>query len=175
MHGTDGDGDGECDTDDACTDGGPITRHRLKIRNLDTPEGDDKLNYRGTIVVPVTPAIDPATNGVRFLLTDASDGVVLDATVPGGSGWKTNRRGITWSYRNPAGPEGITKVLITSRRKSPGTLGFSVAGKNGSYAVASSGLPVKGTVVIAETTGQCGETVFPACSFKKGESTLVCK
>ena len=125
------------------------------------------------------------------------NGTVLDATIPGGAynsvtkvGWKVNSSHTTWNYRN-AGTStplisGINKVVIKDRStKSPGLVQFSVGGKNGSYPVPPSKIPVKGTIVIDSPkamTGQCGEATFPgpppaipACIFYSSGATLKCK
>src|SRR5213079_2995001 len=53
---------------------------KLTIAGLSTPPGDDRLKLRGemTLPFPFSPALDPATSGVRILITDASAATVLD-------------------------------------------------------------------------------------------------
>src|SRR5205823_2218794 len=94
----DSDGDGIGDACDPCNNIVPVfaIKQRVRIRNLNTPPGDDRLRFKGVITVPVTPPIDPATKGVRIMLEDATRVRVLDAIIPGGfdaasgTGWKTN-------------------------------------------------------------------------------------
>ncbi len=156
------------------------TKVRLKLTKQLTPEGDDGLLFKGRMVVPTTPPIDPAANGVRVLVTDASSAtgaIVVDATIPGGTGWKTNNAGTRWRYANPAGIGGITKVRIAEKASAPGSLKFSIKGAHGSFAVAASALPVKGTLVIDSPiaiTGQCGEATPPCRVVAKGK-TILCR
>jgi hypothetical protein len=175
----DADNDGIGDACDPCNNIVPVfaTNARLKLTKQLTPEGDDGLVFTGTMVVPTTPTIDPTTNGVRVLVYDVTKTAVLDVTVPGGANWKT-KKGAQWRYKNPAGFDGITKVQITAKKKSaPGTLKFKIMGKNGSFTVAQSQLPVFGTLVIDSpmaTTGQCG-VATPPCHVRAGGKTILCK
>jgi hypothetical protein len=183
---TDGDSDGVGDACDPCNNIVPVfaTKARLKIGKLNTPPGDDRLKLKGIITVPTTPAINPAVKGVRILLNGAGGTTILDTTIAGGNGWKTNATGTAWLWRNPAGNSGIIKVRLKTRSSKPGQLRFSVTGKNGSFPVAPADAPVKATLVIDSplaTTGQCGEVVFPgpspspSCTFTPSGSTLRCK
>ena len=188
----DSDGDGIGDACDPCNNIVPVfaIKQRVRIRNLNTPPGDDRLRFKGVITVPVTPPIDPATKGVRIMLEDATRVRVLDAIIPGGfdaasgTGWKTNPAGTAWRYRDPRGPSGIVRVRVRSRRATPGRLRFIVIGRHGSYALSPTRMPVKGTMIIDSplaTTGQCGEALFtgpapaPHCAFNLSGSTLRCR
>ena len=74
------------------------TAASLKIGNLTTPGGDDTLALRGSITVPLSPPIDPSLHGLRLLLDDAAGERALDATLPGGAGWKANRGRTAWTW-----------------------------------------------------------------------------
>jgi hypothetical protein len=183
---TDSDGDGIADACDPCSNVVPVfaSKARIKIRNLATPLGDDRLNFRGIVVVPTMPAIDPATKGVRILLGGAAGPTMLDAIIPGGAGWRTNSAHTAWRFRSKTEVHGIVKVTLKSRTSRPGMLRFTVVGKKGSYPVAQDEMPMKGTIVIDSPiarTGQCGEAVFPGpspiphCAFNATGNAMLCK
>jgi hypothetical protein len=98
----DGDGDGTCNADEPCVGGTAIAGAKLILKKQGTPAGDDSLKLSGLMAVPGTPAIDPATNGVRLVIEDAG-GTVAFAVIPGGAGWKV-----------PA-PSGSTPIPSASR------------------------------------------------------------
>src|SRR5690606_16817943 len=52
-----------------------------------------------------------ATNGVRLVVAG-----VLDVTIPGGEGWKTNRAGTRWRYSDPKGLRGAVRALDVADR-----------------------------------------------------------
>ena len=186
----DGDGDGRGDVCDPCTGQGTIGKPKLTIGGLSTPSGDDRLKVRGEITppFPFSPALDPAASGVRILITDATGATVLDGVIPGGpydyatqTGWKSNSSRTRWSYRNGLGGiGGIVKVALKIG-SSPWLLQFSASGRNGTYAVAPTGLPVHVTFAVDASAGQCGEVSFagpppsPSCAFSSSGRTLGCK
>jgi len=180
----DGDGDGRGDACDPCTNVFHIfaQKGRIKLTKLDTAPGDDGMLFKGMLSgVPLEPTIDPFTNGIRVIIENTlPGGAFLDVTVPGGAGWKANKKGVR--YANKAGFEGLTKIKLKLPRKFPGRVKFSVAGKNLSFGnVATDNL--KGTLVIdlpMAVDGQCGEAIFPnqtggACKMNKKGSKLSCR
>src|SRR6266849_8973789 len=118
----DSDHDGIGDACDPCTNIVPVfaSKERIRIVNLGTPPGDDRLKLSGIMTVPTSPPIDPPAKGVRVMLNDAAGHTMLDAVIPGGTGWTTNAAGTRWRYRNPSGVLGITKVELASRGGQPG-------------------------------------------------------
>lgn len=151
---------------------------KLTLTKVLAPSGDDKLSMKGeaTLAAPFSPPLDPVANGVRLIVRDGTDGLVVDATIAGGTydpatrtGWRVNGTGRTWTYR-AAGtqPQGITTVGLKTVSKTPGLVKFKVKGKNGTYAVDTLNpavLPLRATLILdppAATTGQCIELTFPA-------------
>jgi len=186
----DSDHDGIGDACDPCSNIVPVfaVKPRVRITRLNVP-GGERMRFKGSITVPTSPPIDPATKGVRVLIHDTQGAPLLDVNVPGGFnptsrvGWKANKGHTAWRYRNPSGFQSITKIMVRGRRKTPGSLRFLVVGQNGTYPMSPSRMPARGTMVIDSpfaTTGQCGEAFFtaapaPHCSFKARGKTMVCK
>jgi len=192
----DTDDDGLGDACDPCTNTHLTlsVKTRLTIAHVYPPGGDDTIKYSGILTnLAATPPIDPSTKGIRIVITDATGGTVLDAMLPGGAydfttgiGWKRNVLGTSFSYLNRSGItlHGITNVSLRLSATTPGVAKFSVSGKNGSYPIVASRLPLKGTFVVdapVAQTGQCGESLFPSqigtpgCFFKAATGTVKCR
>jgi len=182
----DRDGDGLCDADDPCTGAATVDQPKLTITKLATPPGDDKLAFKGQMMLPFpfSPALDPGSRGARVLL-EGTAGALLDVTIPGGAfdptthtGWRANTAGTAWTYKSPTGVLGIRKVQVKTVPTQPGLVRFAVAGKNGSYPVAPSDLPLRATMVLDALSGECGEASFtapmPTCAFDATGNTLRC-
>jgi hypothetical protein len=179
----DADGDGVCDAD--CAAPAAVDKPKLKLRRQNTAPGDDALTFSGRMTIPQSPALDPVTAGVRVAIDDADGRAVVDVVVPGGAydaftrtGWKVNGSGTTWTYRNPAGVVGITKVSVKTSSGTPGLVVFRVTGRNGAYDAAGTTLPLHGLFALG-AAGQGGLATFAgpdrACALNATGATLVCK
>jgi len=184
----DGDGDGIGNACDPCTNVHDIlaTKHKLTIRKINTPPGDDSVMFRGTFTgVPTSPTIEPQNRGLRIVIDDSDSATpaILDVTIPGGTGWKANNAHTSFRYSNKLGFQGITRASLRLNSRIPGQVKFSVSGKKGSWPVVVSKLPLVGTIVIdtpAATTGQCGEAKWPgpgspSCTVNGASSIVTCK
>lgn len=71
-----------------------------------------KMLLRANAVMPKPwTAIDPPVNGVRLTIAG-----VVDAVIPGGTGWTTQANGSRWSYRDSSGQHaGVTRVDLIDR------------------------------------------------------------
>ena len=183
-----GDTDATGDACDPCTNPASLTEPLLQVRKLDTPAGDDRLTVRGAIglPLPIAPALDPASRGLRLLIT-TSAGSAVDITLPPGAyssatqtGWKSNSAATKWSYRNPTGTQGITRAGVKLSSTPPGTVKVSMVGRDGAYPVAP--LPPTVTVILDPpfaASGQCAEVAFtgpgPVCRGNASGSTVTCR
>lgn len=189
--------DGNLENNDGCDSGCTlecavsVNQAKIALSRLDTPPGDDKLFFRGSVRLsfPFSPPLDPHANGVRLLL-DNAHGPVVDVAVPGGqydratgTGWRTNRARTLWAYlnRSPAAPGGVFKIVVRDRSaRTPGLVKFLVRGRAGSYTVPADGLPVRGRIVLHPPAGQCATASFPgpapapSCAFDRSRRTLRC-
>ena len=173
------DGDGVCDADDPCP--AAVATETLKIGKLNGPRGDS-LKLAGEMTVPsFSPAPDPIANGAHVELSGAA-GTILDVVIPGGpfssgsqSGWKMNKAGNAWTYKNRAGLMGIIKVLVKTAGDTPGFVKFVVVGKNGSFPVTPADLPLHASMALdpPSSVGLCGDATH-TCTFNAKGNTLNC-
>src|SRR6185369_7652177 len=179
----DAEADGVCDAD--CAGPAAVDKPKLRLRRQNTAPGDDALTFSGRMTIPQSPALDPVTGGARVVVDDADGRSVVDVGVPGGAydaftrtGWKVNGSGTAWTYRNPAGVVGITKVSVKKNIGTPGLVVFKVTGKNGAYDATGTTLPLHGVFVLG-AAGQGGLATFAgpdrACAFNGNGATLACK
>jgi hypothetical protein len=173
----DADGDGRGDACDPCNNIVPVfaTRARLLVKKLQAPPADEVLVFKGKMEIPTEPTIDPVANGVRVMVESnlLAAAPVLDAIVPGGEGWKANKKGTKWRYKSTTNPDGIRKIKMKLGRRNP-VLKFTVKAKPGTFPVSEADLPLLGTFIVDSPmamTGQCGEAEFPGTD-KKNRCTL---
>ncbi len=166
------------------------TKAKLVLKGFNRPPGQDRLVFKGVVSgLPTTPPLDPVASGIRLLIEGANGtGNVLDVTVPPGAfspttgtGWKGNAGGTNFSYRNPAGIDGITKVRLRVEPNAPGLLKFAVVGKNGvinaGYPIAPAQLPLTAILVLDTpigANGQCGQASFAGSACRANLAVVRC-
>jgi hypothetical protein len=171
----------------------PVAKAKLVLAKIDTPPGDDRLDFRGDVQLPapISPPLDPVSTGVRLRID--SDASILDVTVPPGAytkaagvGWKVDKKvpptRWTWVDRSATPPGGIVRVVVRDRSaRTPGLVRFRVRGKNGSYPVSPGSEPGTALLVLDHPTAeQCAEASFSgapgaSCAFDSRGRKLVCK
>jgi len=144
-----------------------------------------ELGFWGSLVVSECSTTKDEYKRFLEIVIDDTAGTVLDATIPGGAfsnppdkGWKVNGLGTKWTYSDLSTSRigGISQVVIQNKSAStPGLVTFTVTGKKGSYAVASTALPVTAHIRFAASGQECGDAAFSSCTFNKPGSTLKCK
>lgn len=179
----DTDADAACDADQACVGGVAVTKPRLSLTKVAAPGGDDGLKLTGEMIIPTSPALDPATKGARVLIEDAN-GAVADVTIPPGaystatkSGWKANAAGTSFTFTSKTGVSGIVKVTVKSIPSTPGRVKFGVTGKKGTFTTTPGALPLEASFVL-DGNAQCGAAEFsgPAvCAFNATQTVVKCK
>ncbi|MEW6269255.1 MAG: hypothetical protein AB1689_08170, partial [Thermodesulfobacteriota bacterium] len=184
----DGDGDGDCDAVDVCTNvgGGQVFESKPKSRlvlskiNTDATAGNDGLTISAFFTLPAGHSfaeIEPDLQGVRVVLL-AQDGTPrLDVAVPGGLydkltkvGWKRSGNGKAWRFtdRSASPTGGINQVVINDKNttKTPRRVKVLVKGKKSTYPVTGPDAPVQAIVTLgddaAAAAGLCGESAYVA-------------
>jgi hypothetical protein len=210
--GIDRDGDGVFDTDevDAGTDpdsdlslpppaltcGGAVLVDKpvLRVARNGGVPSDERLTLRGEFLL-APGSLDPRAAGFRFKVVDKDGNPVFqraigrgDPLVKNGPGWKVNKKGTRWVYRDRKAVAGdIVRIAVIDRSiKTPGLYRFRVVGRNGDFDVPVAGLPLSVVVVpggpAEGSDGFCGSRVFnadgdprPACRATANGATVICR
>jgi hypothetical protein len=158
----DADGDGTPDRCDPCTNGGPISRARLKIRG-------DSFTLSGRIALaPATlAALDLRARGVWVRVIDAVGHGIVQFDLSGtdiaphvADDWQVAANGNKWIRRFTGRPRQQLKV---SRVPATSMVTFAVRGKTNVLPAPPPPFPLRLQLVFdppAATTGQCGEATF---------------
>ncbi|HLK10919.1 MAG TPA: hypothetical protein VKW76_06025 [Candidatus Binatia bacterium] len=174
----DRDGNGVCDADQPCVGPATITRAALRLGKLTAAPGHATLAFRGEMMLPAQPPLDPPARGARLLVTDGAGSILYDVQLPGGTlrrggtGWKHRRHG--WVYRGDRKRGGVVRLTIETDARIPGLVRFRAVATKGAFTVTPGDLPLRATMVL-DADGQCGETAFmPSACARKHESMLRC-
>lgn len=180
-----------------CGSSSVIQNARVLIRNNADPRGDETLLVQGEWTLTVTsPPVDPIAYGVRLRVDDATGQPLFNRVIGRGEpigqgfpGWKVNRSGTRWTYRDRRGEgsKGVRSVTVEDRSKtSPGLYRFKIRGKRNDFQVAPAALPLRITIVLGGpdqgALGQCATRVFapeggtpPSCRATTGGRSVVCR
>ncbi len=179
----DGDDDGLCDRDDACTGAASMSSAKVRVKGLGAPGEDGTLMFKGAGVLPhpFDPTLDPRLRGLRLLVGDAATHW-LDVTIPAGEfskatgrGWKASSAG-RWKYfdRSDAPIGGVTKLSVRDRSsRTPGEVEVAIKASVPSVVLEENDLPLSVTVVFDVPTamqGQCAATAFDTLSCELGRT-----
>jgi probable HAF family extracellular repeat protein len=168
---TDTDGDGRGDACDRCVDGAPITGAVLRTAGWATDAEDDRLTVQGTVTLAGGATFDPAADGMRLLVTDATGRSVIDAIVPPGgwdaatqAGWRqaTPWRKATYLTGSPVAAA-VSRIVVARSVTAPTRLRLTVTGRHGNFARPPVLLPLDAIVFLGATDAPdlpCGETAF---------------
>lgn len=194
----DGDGDGLGDACDPCTNPVAITAPNVKVTHLAAPAGDELVRISGRLSIPLTPAIDPATRGIRVALSDGTGAELLygmldpNAILPDpalttpktGVVWRADRVGRTHTFEPPdwiSPPAGIERAVV---RVLPGTsqVRFKALARGITFPLAPGQLPLELLLTLdarRSADGRCGMVRFDApgsdCVFARFDDVLVCR
>ena len=165
--------------DDPCAGRTTARKARLRVANVETPPGDERLFLRGVVRMPNGPSIDPVSTGSQVMLIGASDTIVFEQIVPAGAydetartGWKTNRAGTAFRYESEA-----LRVSIVAAGKT-GTYAVRVRATGESIPATPDDLPLTGSVLLAPDSGACAAMEFPGGRVPRcriGHGTLSCR
>lgn len=185
----DSDGDGTCDRDDPCSNGGPIVRAQVKARGLSvTQSGKMVFKGRAVLTFPLAPPLDPAARGLGLSFgTTTNDwaAVVIPAgAYDGGTrrGWRVNGRGDTWKFvdRSLAPPGGVRLVIVRDRsRVLAGAVDLVIKASVVSPLLTAAELPFSLIAVFDPTANpitQCAESDFTGlCALRAGGTGVLCR
>ncbi|MBM4268905.1 MAG: hypothetical protein FJ144_20200 [Deltaproteobacteria bacterium] len=189
----DGDQDGlgnECDPCTA-TQASTMSGTLVKLRKLSQPAGEHGLTVKGNVNLPspLTPWLDPVEHGLRLVVTKVGEPrtPLIDVTLPPGfyapatrEGWLANPAATTFRFLSADGVNGVRSVTLKSRPSDEGRVGVVITGKDGSYPITGSDLPLALTIAINDSAGQCGEFAFeelsdPSCSINSKNDKVLCR
>lgn len=191
----DDDADGLGNACDACTSlqASTVTDPNMKLVKLTKGVGEQRMKLKGyvTLPPPITPALDPTTLGVRFVIATVGDprNPIVDIVIPGGAydkdlkeGWVSNPIGTSHRFKSKTGVDGITKVLLKIKSAEEGLIQFIVVAKDADFPVLPADLPLAITLTIDNVAGQCAEYDFalapsedPACEVKANGDKILCR
>jgi hypothetical protein len=138
---------------------------------------------------PLTPWLDPVEHGLRLVVTKVGEPrtPLIDATLPPGSyapatreGWLANPAATTFKFLSQDGVNGVRSVTLKSRPSDEGRVSVVITGKDGTYPITGSDLPLALTIAINDSAGQCGEFAFeelsdPSCSINSKNDKVLCR
>jgi DNA-binding beta-propeller fold protein YncE len=170
-----------------CSSGILIAGARFKVSRNASPAGDERLTLEGE--ARLSPAIDPLASGFAFRVNDLNGNLIFARTVPGGAlagpglpGWKSNRSGTVWKFRDRYGltAEGVTRVTIALH--TTGGYRFKLRARGRNFQVLVGQVPVQLVAAFGSGPNQCAKRAFnpptgpePVCKLSTNWNTLKCR
>jgi hypothetical protein len=193
QNGPDSDGDGICDDDDECPAGSTFARARLVLSEFLELVCDDRLVFNGTLNLPAAAAIDPEADGVRVIVRDGTDAIVIDQTLPPGAyddgsetGWRTHvsPRSSTWRFLGAASPGvPLARAALQRRASTPDTLKVVIKLHGVCLVAIPNNSSLAATVVLTPPQAldeRCGDAHYPGgsgptCLVRGGGTKIACR
>jgi hypothetical protein len=161
----------------------------LGLRLLHRP-GKIVLAFRGDVLAgtPVTPALDPAFDGVRFELVDALGNVRDELTLAPGTrdrthpiGWSADRKRVRWRYADPTGAGRVHSAQVVID-ETTGRVRVRLTASRGNSPLTAADAPITIRVLAGTAPRRCGELAFrppgalrPACKFSRTGTSAQCR
>lgn len=174
-----------------CVTPAPLERVRLDVLHLDRAAGEQMLDLRGETILthPSAAELDPARQGVRFVLRTAQGRTLMEilarADGPGSDGWAVSTEGEAVHFRRQTGPGIWQQVHVTQgQQHEPQRVDVHILAKGVDIGLSRGELPLFAQVTFdatAAATRLCAETGFrqepekPNCRLEGKKGTLVCR
>src|SRR5262249_8398073 len=139
------------------------------------------LSFRATVTAPTPPPVDPAANGLRVRLSEASGAPILDVQVPAGtydpvtrSGWRPRHAAI--EYHDGVGSTPIRRAKVLPLP--PGTSRVVVRTRKATF-IPDPTVPVSAVPVVAVNLAEarCSAATLPpgSCALNSRGTRLSCR
>jgi DNA-binding beta-propeller fold protein YncE len=180
-----------------CLSSFTLDKPSLRLIKVLNPPGDERITLTGRLqAAPTAPPIDPLTYGLSFRVMDSLGNELFSRTIPPDEslnhddpGWKVNRSGTRWAYRDSEGllADGITTaVVIDKSRRTRGLFQFRISGKGADFQATAADAPLQFLVVLGNgvqtAADECGSIVFnpaagvrPNCSVSNSQDAVRCR
>lgn len=166
-----------------CPSSQALGKAKFRVTRNANPAGDESLTISGEAVL--TPAIDPLTSGITYVVQNLNGQALYSRTIPGGVGWTANGAGTRWTFNDRKGTLTGIPIIVTiydRSSRSPGLYRIKVRAPEGAYQVDAADVPVRVVLTLGSATGQCATQAFnpsggtrPTCTVSGNGNTVSCR